>query len=297
MTGAARAGIALAAACFLLGASGNALARSKTKKHHREHKSHHQPSHKDLARGKRHLKKANALAGDANCRAAVAEYTVAYELLNDPVVLFNRAECYRRIGENEKAADDYHAFLEKVPAAPNRASIEKKLLALEAPEPGEREKPAEALPATKPPPAKVAEAPPPPAKAPPPPPPAKVAEAPPPPAKAPPPSPPAKVAEAPPPPPPPKAPPPPPKVAEVAPPPPPPPAAPVAKPETKPEPAAVVVTAPPPREDAAAPASGSRPWVWIALSVLAVGVGAAGYVVFRPHEQPPPETALGNYRF
>ncbi|HEY5447982.1 MAG TPA: hypothetical protein VIQ54_04495 [Polyangia bacterium] len=281
MTRAARAGIALAAACFLLGATGNVLARSKTKKHHREHKSHHQPSHKDLARGKRHLKKANALAGDANCRAAVAEYTVAYELLNDPVVLFNRAECYRRIGENEKAADDYHAFLEKVPAAPNRASIEKKLLALEAPEPAEREKPAEAPPATKPPPAKVAEAPPAPAKAPPPPPPAKVAEAPPPP-------------------PPPKAPPPPPKVAEAEPPPPPPvappPAAPVAKPETKPEPA-VVVTAPPPRDEAAAPAGGSRPWVWIALSVLAVGVGAAGYVVFRPHEQPPPETALGNYRF
>ncbi len=259
MTGAARAGIALAAACFLLGASGNALARSKTKKHHREHKSHPQPSHKDLARGKRHLKKANALAGDANCQAAVAEYTVAYELLNDPVVLFNRAECYRRIGENEKAADDYHAFLEKVPAAPNRASIEKKLLALEAPEPAQREKPDEAPPATKPPPAKVAEAPPPPAKAPPPPPPAKVAETPPPP----------------------KAPPPPPKVAEAAPPP----------------PAAVVVAAPAPREDAATPASGSRPWVWIALSVLAVGVGAAGYVVFRPHEQPPPETALGNYRF
>ena len=266
MTRAARAGIALAAACFLLGASGNALARSKTKKHHREHKSHHQPSHKDLARGKRHLKKANALAGDANCRAAVAEYTVAYELLNDPVVLFNRAECYRRIGENEKAADDYHAFLEKVPAAPNRASIEKKLLALEAPEPAEREKPAEAPPATKPPPAKVAEAPPPP--------------------------------------PPPKAPPPPPKVAEAAPPPPPLPP-PAAKPEGKPEPEVVVTATAPredmavrtPREDAAAPASGSRPWVWIALSVLAVGVGAAGYVVFRPHEQPPPETALGNYRF
>jgi len=281
VTGAARAGIALAAACFLLGASGTALARSKPKKHHREHKSHHQASHKDLARGKRHLKKANALAGDANCRAAVAEYTVAYELLNDPVVLFNRAECYRRIGENEKAADDYHAFLEKVPAAPNRASIEKKLLALEAPEPAEREKPAEAPPATKPPPSKVAEAPPPPAKAPPPPPPAKVAEAPPPP-------------------PPPKAPPPPPKVAEAEPPPPPPvappPAAPVAKPETKPEPA-VVVTAPPPRDEAAAPAGGSRPWVWIALSVLAVGVGAASYVVCRRHEQPHPETALGNYRF
>ena len=30
-------------------------------------------------------------------------------------VLFNRAECYRRTGDAEKAVDDYRAFLEKVP--------------------------------------------------------------------------------------------------------------------------------------------------------------------------------------
>jgi hypothetical protein len=297
VTGAARAGIALAAACFVLGATSSSLARSK-KHHRREHKSHHQASHGDIARGKRHLKKANALAGEANCAAAIAEYTLAYELLNDPVVLFNRAECYRRVEENEKAAADYHAFLDKVPNAPNRIAIEKKLLALEAPEPAQREKPAEAPPPTKPPPAKVAEAPPPPAKAPPPtkPPPAKVVEAPAPPAKAPPPPP--KVAETAPPPPkvaetaPPS-----PKAAETAPPPPalspPPRSAPA--PESKPE--ATVVVRQPAARDEAAPASGSRPWVWVALSVLAVGAGAAGYFVFRPHDQPPPETALGNYRF
>jgi hypothetical protein len=37
--------------------------------------------------------------------------------------------------------------------------------------------------------------------------------------------------------------------------------------------------------------------VWVALSVLAVGAGVAGFLVFRPHDQPPPDTALGNYRF
>ncbi len=290
MTGAARAGIALAAACYLLGATSSALARSK--KHRREHKSHHQSSHADVARGKRHLKKANALAGEAKCAAAIAEYTLAYELLNDPVVLFNRAECYRRVEENEKAADDYRAFLDKVPGAPNRLAIEKKLLALEAPEPSQREKPAETPPPTKPPPAKVVEAPPPPAKAPPPP--AKVVEPPLPPAKAPPL--PAKVVEAPAPPA--KAPPPPAKVAETAPPPPPPlapPPAPAPTSESKPV-AAVVVQQPATRDDAT-PASGSRPWVWVALSVLAVGAGVGGYFMFRPHDQTPPETALGNYRF
>ena len=273
MTAAARAGIALAAACFCLclGAPGSALARSK-KHDHGAHKSRHRGRHADIARGKRHLKKANALAGEAQCAAAIAEYTLAYELLNDPVVLFNRAECYRRIEDNEKAADDYHAFLEKVPNAPNRGAIEKKLLALEAPDSSEREKPEK--PAEAPPPAKVAETPPPPAKVSPP----KVAEAPPP-AKVPPPAP--KVVEAPPPPP------------------------PAAKPDNEPEPVVVVrqpaaapplAPAPPPREEPAQ-AGGSRPWVWVALTVLAVGAGVAGYLVFRPHEQSPPETALGNYRF
>ena len=48
------------------------------------------------------------------------------------MVLFNRAECYRRIGEDEKAVADYRAFLEAVPAAPNRVQIEAKIAALTA---------------------------------------------------------------------------------------------------------------------------------------------------------------------
>jgi hypothetical protein len=51
---------------------------------------------------------------------------VAYELLEDPVVLFNRGECYRRTGDADKAVADYRAFLDKVPQARNRADIEAK---------------------------------------------------------------------------------------------------------------------------------------------------------------------------
>ena len=65
--------------------------------------------------------------------------------------------------------------------------------------------------------------------------------------------------------------------------------------ETKPEPAVAVRRAAPPAD--AARTGGTRPWVWVALSVLAVGAGVAGFLVFRPHDQPPPDTALGNYRF
>jgi len=91
------------------------------------------PSEHAIAEGRYHLRKANGLAGDDRCQAAIHEYTLAFKKLGDPVVLFNRAECYRRIGEDEKAVTDYRAFLEAVPAAPNRAQIEAKIATLTAP--------------------------------------------------------------------------------------------------------------------------------------------------------------------
>jgi hypothetical protein len=241
VTWAGRAGIALAAACLWLGAGSAASAKSSKQHHHHTHRPHHQKTGGgSVADGKAHLKRANELAGDGDCVAAIDEYTKAYELLNDPVVLFNRGECYRRTGDSESAADDYHAFLEKVPNAPNRADIEAKLVALEAPEPVQREKPAQLQrekPAPVEPPApKTAAVPAPPAAPPPP------------------------------------------------------------TQEAKPPPAVAIEKAPG-HEDSGPPSGGSRPWVWVALSVLAVGAGVAGYLVFRPHDQAPPDTALGHYRF
>ena len=261
---AARAGIALVAACLFLSAGSTAFAKSKKRKHHTTHKSHRQPRQIDEgggpeAEGRAHLKRANALADKGDCQTAIDEYTKAYELLHDPVVLFNRAECFRIVGDADTAVDDYREFLEKVPSAPNRAAIEAKIAALEGSK-VPRAPAAEAKPKAPPPVAEVKPKAPPPAVVAPPPP----------------------VAVAPPP----TAPPPPPVV--VAPP------APPASPEPAPQPAVTVHRTAPHAE---AGRSGTRPWVWVALSVLAVGVGVAGYLVFRPHDQLPPDTALGNYRF
>jgi hypothetical protein len=84
-----------------------------------------------VAEGRYHLRKANALAGDDRCESAIKEFTLAFEKLHDPVVLFNRAECYRRIGAAASAAADYRAFLHAAPGARNRAEIEAKIAALE----------------------------------------------------------------------------------------------------------------------------------------------------------------------
>jgi tetratricopeptide (TPR) repeat protein len=234
-----RAAVALAAVSFCLGASSAALAKARKHKHHthRPRGHGHAASSGPAAEGRAHLKRANALAGDGDCEAAIEEYTKAYELLEDPVVLFNRGECYRRTGDSENAADDYHAFLDKVPNAPNRADIEAKIVALEAPETPKRVKAPEE---TGPPPLQTA----PPAP---------------------------KTAEQPPPPPPARAP--------------------------APRPVAVVAAEPAAAEEDSGPSRGSRPWVWIALSVLVAGAAVGGYFMFRPHQQTPPDSALGNYRF
>jgi hypothetical protein len=85
------------------------------------------------AEGLRHSRRAAALAGANNCKAAVSEYTKAIKLLKDPVLLFNRAECYRTLGDREAALGDYRQFLVELPKTPNRKQVEAQIAALEAP--------------------------------------------------------------------------------------------------------------------------------------------------------------------
>jgi hypothetical protein len=247
----------------------------------REHHSHRE--HRGAADDPRkHLEKASALAGEGKCAEAVKEYTAAYEKLQVPIVLFNRAECYRRLGESAKAAEDYRGFLNGFPAAPNRAEIETRIAALEkaaaarAPvtaAPVRPPDPQAAAPAR--PPAVVAtpQATPPKAPAPAPPPVAR-APAPPPPAPAPPPAAPAPV--------------------EIGPMPflPPPPGA---GGESRAQ--AEAPHAPPAETKDEQTTSSSRWWLWTTLAVVVAGGGFAAYWFTRPKDEPPPTTTFGNFRF
>jgi len=210
-----------------------------------------------IAVGRYHLRKANQLAGEDHCHSAIHEYTLAYDKLRDPVVLFNRAECYRRIGQAEKAVSDYHAFLEAVPAAPNRADIEAKVAALSRPR----------APATTAAAAAANTAAPPPSRPPVPPPTHPVATAPLPVPTAPPASAPAPVPEAPP---------------------------PAAAPSVVSlEPPAAGLAAP----SGEAEAHAGHTWLWIAIGAVVVGGAAGAYVALRSPTTTPPPTDLGNYKF
>jgi tetratricopeptide (TPR) repeat protein len=82
--------------------------------------------------GRKHAAKANQLAAKNKCKGAVVEFSKAYRLLKDATLLFNRAECYRKMGKTDEALKDYERFLGDMPAAPNRQNVEERIATLRA---------------------------------------------------------------------------------------------------------------------------------------------------------------------
>lgn len=101
---------------------------------------------------RKHAARANKLAAQNKCRAALSEFTRAYDVLKDPTLLFNRAECERKLGKVEDAVADYEHFLSDMPTAPNRASVEARIAELrgKTPKTESNETPPAAKPASPP---------------------------------------------------------------------------------------------------------------------------------------------------
>jgi tetratricopeptide (TPR) repeat protein len=85
----------------------------------------------DRTKAQAHARKANSLAAGGKCKQAIPEYNAAYRLLKDPALLFNRAECLRKVGKGAQALYDYRQFLQQLPSAPNRAVVESRIAALD----------------------------------------------------------------------------------------------------------------------------------------------------------------------
>lgn len=214
----------------------------------------------DAAEARKHAQRASNLAASGKCRQAVAEWNKAMAILRDPALLFNRGECYRKLGDADAALDDYRQFLSDLPKAPNRGEVERRIAELTAQKNKEKEKAKESAP--------------PPAPAPVPP---VVA--------VPPPSPPAtRPAE-------------PAAVAQESPAPVPQPLAAPAEPAANP---ALHLNAPAETSSPSGNTEGgitTRPWFWITIAAIAVAAGVGTFVVLSRDSTNIPSTALGNYKF
>jgi tetratricopeptide (TPR) repeat protein len=64
--------------------------------------------------------------------AALAAFKKAYLNYEEPVFLFNIAQCYRQLGDRQNAVRTYRVFLQNWPKAPNRGRVEEIIAELES---------------------------------------------------------------------------------------------------------------------------------------------------------------------
>jgi tetratricopeptide (TPR) repeat protein len=62
---------------------------------------------------------------------AIKEFEAAYQIKNDPALLYNLAQSHRLAGNSEQALHFYRTYLRYVPKPPNRAEIESRITQLE----------------------------------------------------------------------------------------------------------------------------------------------------------------------
>jgi hypothetical protein len=97
-----------------------------------------------VERAKESFQQGQRLFTVSRYREALEQFKNAFLAVEDPVFLFNIAQCHRLLGEKEEAARFYRRYLEAATAnAPERARAEKWIAELEA---GQREVPAPVTP-------------------------------------------------------------------------------------------------------------------------------------------------------
>jgi tetratricopeptide (TPR) repeat protein len=87
-------------------------------------------------KAREHFQQGQRLFKVSRYREALEQFKEAFVAFEDPVFLFNVAQCHRLLGENAEAVLFYRRYLEAAPAAPQRARVNKWIAELEATAPG-----------------------------------------------------------------------------------------------------------------------------------------------------------------
>jgi tetratricopeptide (TPR) repeat protein len=64
-------------------------------------------------------------------KEALESFKEAYRTREDPIFLFNIAQCYRQLGDKQQAIRSYRSFLNKMPDARNRQQVREMIAKLE----------------------------------------------------------------------------------------------------------------------------------------------------------------------
>jgi tetratricopeptide (TPR) repeat protein len=74
-----------------------------------------------------HFRRGTTLYDLRRYREAAREYEAAYELKDEPALLFNIAQAYRLAAAYDEAIGAYRSFLRRQPRSPNRAEVEERI--------------------------------------------------------------------------------------------------------------------------------------------------------------------------
>jgi len=85
----------------------------------------------DVSQARDHFRKGSKAFDLGHYAEAIKEYEAAYDLKEDPALLFNIAQAYRLDGDNQNAVRVYKSFLHRMPDAPNRVEVERRIAELE----------------------------------------------------------------------------------------------------------------------------------------------------------------------
>jgi tetratricopeptide (TPR) repeat protein len=93
---------------------------------------------KNKALAKQHFEAGVSHFDLAEWEQALAEFKEAYRLRSDATFLYNIAQCHRKLGHVDDALTFYKTYLRRAPDAANREKIGRRILELEAEQPGRK---------------------------------------------------------------------------------------------------------------------------------------------------------------
>jgi hypothetical protein len=86
----------------------------------------------DFEAAAKHFASAQEEFGKKHYKMAATEFQAAYDITQDPILLYNVGEAWQKAGDGKKAVGSYRAYLKAQPAAPDKVEVQKRVKLIES---------------------------------------------------------------------------------------------------------------------------------------------------------------------